>query len=259
MRPAGHVTYRKDGPVGHITFDRPDARNALTPAMYAELDAICATVRADGELRAVVLRGAGGKSFASGSDIAQFLEFQTPEDGLDYERRMAAHLDAIAAIPVPTLAVIEGFAVGGGLNLAAACDIRIATTGSQFGTPIARALGNCLSIANYARLLNAFGEGRARRMLLLGELLDADEALACGFLSRVAAPELIDSEAEAILAQLLANAPLSLRVSKTALGRLTAAHQAEIEDEIRRIYGSEDFRGAVRAFFEKRKPEWRGR
>lgn len=255
----GHVTYRRDGPVGHVTFDRPAARNAMTPAMYSELDAICEAIHREDGLRAVVLRGAGGKSFVSGSDIAQFLDFKTPEDGVDYERRMAAHLDAIASIPVPTLAVIEGFAVGGGLNIAACCDLRIATTGSQFGTPIAKALGNCLSADNYGRLLLGFGEGRARKMLLLGELIGTDEAIASGFLYRAVSPEALDGEVAAIVGQLVANAPLTLRVSKEALARLTATHAAEIEDLIRTIYGSEDFRSGVRSFLDKTKPTWRGR
>jgi enoyl-CoA hydratase/carnithine racemase len=256
---SGRVSYRKDGVVGHVLFDRPQARNAMTPAMYAELDEVVATIRADKELRCVVLRGAGGKSFVSGSDIGQFLEFKTAEDGLDYERRMAAHLDGIAAIEVPTIAVIEGFAVGGGLNIAACCDLRLATTGSLFGTPIAKGLGNCLSVNNYARLLNAFGEGRSRKMLLLGELIGTDEAIACGFLLKAVAAETLDAEVSAMVAQVLANSPLSMKVSKAALGRLTANQIAEIEDLIRVVYASADFHGAVRAFFDKQKPVWNGR
>ncbi len=259
MSDAGTVRYSKDGAIGEILFDRPQARNAVTPAMYAELDAICGAIAEDDTLRAVVLRGAGGKSFVSGSDISQFLGFTGADDGVDYERRMEGHLAGIANIPVPTLAVIESFAVGGGLNIAACCDLRIATEGSRFGTPIAKALGNCLSIANYARLLQGFGEGRARRMLLLGELIGTDEALASGFLTRVVPAQELEGTVAEITGQLAANAPLSMKVSKAALGRLTATHTAEIEDLIRAVYGSEDFPNAVRAFLEKRKPEWTGK
>lgn len=258
MSGLGEVRYRKDGPVGHILVDRPQARNAMTPQMYAQLDAITEAIGADGDLRCVVLRGAGGKSFVSGSDIAQFLEFATPEDGVDYERRMEGHLARLAGIPVPTVAVIESLAVGGGLNMAACCDIRIATTGSRFGTPIARGLGNCLSAANYARLLHAVGEGRARRMLLLGELLDAEEMVSAGFLSRVVLPEALEATVAEITAQLSANAPLSMKVSKTALARLSAPAATEVEDLIRLVYGSADFHDAVRAFLDKRKPVFRG-
>lgn len=227
--------------------------------MYGELDAACAAIAGNSELRVVVLRGAGGKSFVSGSDIAQFLEFASAEDGVHYERRMEAHLENVANIALPTVAVIEGYAVGGGLNIAACCDIRIATRGSRFGTPIAKALGNCLSINNYARLLQCFGEGRTRRMLLLGEFIEADEALAGGFLSRVVEPEALDATVGEITAQLAANSPLSMRVTKQALGRLTTPAGPEIEDLIRIVYGSADFHGAVRAFLDKTKHAWTGR
>lgn len=259
MSTEGHVRYSKDGALGRILFDRPQARNAVTPAMYDELQRICETIGTDPELRAVTLRGAGGRSFVSGSDIGQFLDFASPEDGLEYERRMERHLEAIAAIPVPTVAVIEGFAVGGGLNIAACCDIRIATTGTKFGTPIGKALGNCLSAGNYIRLVHCFGEGRARRMLLLGELLDTDEALAAGFLLRAVDPAELDTAVATITDQLLANSPLSLKVSKAALARLTATPAAGIDDLIRVAYGSEDFHNAVRAFLDKREPVWAGK
>lgn len=255
----GEVSFRRNGTVGTIIFDRPAARNAMTPAMYAALDRICDEIHADTELRCVVLRGVGGKSFVSGSDIGHFLKFKTGEDGIAYERRMAAHLRKIAAIAVPTIAVIEGFAVGGGLNIAACCDLRIATQGSKFGVPIAKGLGNCLSIENYARLLQGFGEGRTRRMLLLGDLLDADEATASGFLLKAVPAETLEGELAALVAQVLANAPLSMRASKAALHRLTASEIAEIEDMIRLVYGSEDFRIGVRAFLAKTPPAWTGR
>jgi enoyl-CoA hydratase/carnithine racemase len=258
MNAPGEVRYRKQGAVGHILVDRPQARNAMTPDMYAQLDAACAAIATDAELRCVVLRGAGGKSFVSGSDIAQFLAFESAEDGVDYERRMERHLDNIAGIEVPVVAVIEGFAVGGGLNMAACCDIRIATTGSKFGTPIAKGLGNCLSAANYARLLHAVGEGRARRMLLLGELLEVDDMLPTGFLSRVVDADALEATVDEVVGQLVLNSPLSMRASKAALARISAPQVAEIEDMIRLVYGSADFHDAVQAFVEKRKPVFRG-
>jgi enoyl-CoA hydratase len=258
MSTPGEVRYRKDGPVGHILVDRPQARNAMTSEMYAQLDAACTAVASDTELRCLVLRGAGGKSFVSGSDIAQFTEFADADDGIDYERRMERHLDNIAGIPVPVVAVIEGLAIGGGLNMAACCDIRIATTGTKFGTPIAKGLGNCLSAANYARLVHALGEGRARRMLLLGELLEVDDMLPTGFLTRVVDPEALEATVEEITAQLVLNSPLSMRASKVALARMTEPQVSEIEDLIRTVYGSADFRDAVLAFLDKRKPVFRG-
>ncbi|GLQ57653.1 enoyl-CoA hydratase/isomerase family protein [Devosia nitrariae] len=255
----GEVRFSSEGHVGRVVFDRPAARNAMTPAMYEQFEEICRELTEPGELRAVVLRGAGGDAFVAGSDIAQFREFATGEDGIAYEARMEAHLAALLAIPVPTLAIVEGWAIGGGLNIAACCDIRIATRESRFGVPIARTLGNCLSIHNHARLVAGFGEGRARRMLLLGELIGADEALAAGFLSRVVAKAELDETAETLLAQLTANAPLTLRASKAALGRLLQSQLPEAEDLIALCYASADFREGVRAFAAKEAPNWQGR
>src|SRR5262249_35868323 len=156
------------------------------------LDQACARIRAEEGLRVAVFRGAGGKAFIAGTDIAQFEAFRSGDDGLAYEEKMEGILGGIEALPVPTLAVIEGVAVCGGLAIAAACDLRIATPGSRFGVPIACTLGNCLSIANYARLTAALGVSRAKRVLLLAENLSAEEALAAGFLAEIAAAENLD-------------------------------------------------------------------
>jgi enoyl-CoA hydratase/carnithine racemase len=254
----GRVVFSIEDQVGSILFDRPAARNAMTDAMYAELAEICARLAEPGALRAVVLRGAGGEAFVAGTDIGKFLDFAGGEDGLAYEAEMGRILEALAAIPIPVVAVIEGWALGGGLNIAACADIRIATTGSRFGAPVARTLGNCLSVDNYARLLAGFGEGRARRMLLLGETLSAQEALAAGFLSRVAEPAELEATLQKLLSRLLANAPLTLRASKAALNRLMATSRPNIDDLIRLCYASEDFHMGVRAFLAKEKPVWRG-
>lgn len=254
----GRVTLSRAGPVATVVFDRPDARNAMTTEMYEELTAICAQLAADASLRVAVFRGAGGKAFVAGTDIGRFLGFTSGEDGIAYEREMERHLSALLAVPFPTVAVIEGYAVGGGLNLAAACDIRIAATGSRFGTPIARTIGNCLAMENYARLLSVFGESRAKRMLLLGELLSAEEAMAAGFLARLVRPEEIAGALDEVVQTLLANAPLTLAVSKEAIRRLQAASVPDGDDLIRRIYGSADFKAGVAAFTGKTKPQWRG-
>jgi enoyl-CoA hydratase/carnithine racemase len=255
----GAVRLSRAGAVATVVFDRPAARNAMTIAMYEELTAICGELAADPALRVAVFRGAGGRAFVAGTDIARFLDFASGEDGIAYEREMERHLSALLAIPCPTVAVIEGYAVGGGLNLAAACDIRIAAAGSRFGTPIARTIGNCLAMENYARLLAAFGEGRTKRMLLLGELLGAEEALAAGFLARLVPPESLDAALEEVVASLLANAPLTLAVSKEAIRRIAAGAVPDGDDLIRRIYGSADFKAGVAAFTGKTKPQWSGR
>ena len=181
----GEVHYARNGAVVTVTFDRTSAHNAMTWRMYEQLAEACARIEREDGLRVAVFRGAGGKSFIAGTDIAQFQAFRSSDDGIAYEAKMEGYLEGIERLPVPTLAVIEGFAIGGGLAIAAACDLRIATPGSRFGVPIARTLGNCLSMANYARLVVALGASRAKRMLLLAENLTAEEALAGGFLTEV--------------------------------------------------------------------------
>lgn len=258
MSDGGRVTLTREGAVATVWFDRPEARNAMTANMYGEFTAACRMLAGDKAVRAVMFRGVGGKAFVAGTDISRFFAFEDPEDGIDYELEMESHLAALFEIPVPTLAVIEGFAVGGGLNIAAACDLRIATVGSRFGTPIARTIGNCLSMPNYARLLSGFGESRAKRMLLLGDLLSAEEALEAGFLARLVEAHALERSVEETLARLLANAPLTLAVSKEAIRRLQARAIPDGDDLIRRIYGSADFKTGINAFASKTKPTWRG-
>lgn len=257
MSDAGQVVYLRDGLTGRITFDRPAARNAMTPEMYRQFAAACREASADAGIRLVVLRGTGGKAFVAGSDIAQFLDFDDAEDGIRYEREMESHLEALLAITVPVVAIIEGWAVGGGLNIAACADLRLATPGSRFGVPIARTVGNCLAMSNYARLVAGFGEGRAKRMLLLGEMIEAEEALTAGFLMRIVAPAEIDATLASLAETITAESPVSLRVSKQALQRL-GRHAPEGDDLIREAYGSADFREGVRSFLDKRKPNWKG-
>src|SRR5262245_2904918 len=255
----GDVHLSRAGPVATVVFDRPEARNAMTWRMYARLGEICAALRADPEVRVVVFRGAGGKAFVAGTDIAQFLEFTSGEDGIAYEERMEGYLGALEALPMPTLAVVEGFAIGGGLAIAACCDLRVATPGSRFGVPIARTLGNCLSVANTARLVAALGTSRAKRVLLLAEMITAEEALTGGFLTAVVAPDELDRRVAELCDRLAHHAPVTMRVSKEAIRRLMQAGLLDDSDLVRETYGSEDFRRGVRAFVEKREVEWTGR
>lgn len=255
----GRVRLTRDGRVAHILFDRPAAHNAFTWAMWEELDSVLAEVGADTNLRVVTLRGAGGKAFVSGSDIAQFRDFTGGEDGIAYEAKMNRYFERLLAVPVPTVAIIDGWAAGGGLNLAACCDIRVASRKARFGSPIARTIGNCVSMQTYARVLTGFGEARAKRMMLLAEFIDAEEAFASGFLARLTEPEGLDAAAAEVIGKLLENAPITLRVSKAAFGRILARDIDPADDLISSVYGSEDFRRGVEAFVNKTKPEWLGR
>jgi enoyl-CoA hydratase len=255
----GAVRFTREGAIARVVFDRPHAHNAMTWSMYERLGTICDGIRADSSIRAVAFSGAGGKAFIAGTDIAQFTSFATAEDGVAYERRLDAFLHAVDTLPVPTLAVIEGWCVGGGLAIATACDLRIATPSSRFGIPIARTLGNCLSAGIYGQLLAEFGAGRTKRMLLAAEMLSAEEAREAGYVSLVVEPAELGVRADEMLDRLAHHAPITMRVSKEAIRRVLTAISVDDEDLLRQAYGSEDFRTGVRAFVEKRKPRWQGR
>jgi enoyl-CoA hydratase/carnithine racemase len=255
----GTVDLSIEGGVASVTFNRPEARNAMTWAMYEQLQAICGQLREDGAVRVVRFQGAGTEAFVAGTDIAQFQSFTTGEDGVDYERRIDAAIGLLESLPMPAVAVVQGWCVGGGLAIATACDFRIATPASKFGVPIARTLGNCLSIANVARLVAAFGRSRVERLLLLADLIAADEAKACGYLLDVVPAEEIEAAAQRLCSKLATLAPVTQQVSKDTLLRLLRQSLPQAEDLIHRCYGSADFREGVQAFVAKRPPQWQGR
>jgi enoyl-CoA hydratase/carnithine racemase len=227
--------------------------------MYEQLAAICEQLGNELNVRVVCLRGAGGEAFVAGTDIEQFKAFKDGPDGLAYEGRIDEGVARLEALPMPTVAVIEGWAVGGGLAIATACDIRIATPSARLGVPTAKTLGNCLSIANLARLVAAFGKPRVQRMLIGAEILTAEEALACGYLAQLVAADSIDAAAGDLCRRLASLAPVTQAVTKEALRRLLVQHLPDAQDLILRSYGSEDFREGVQAFSEKRSPRWQGR
>ena len=254
------LLYDKRGEIGWITFNRPQARNALTFAMYEDLAEICGRIGRTREAKALVITGAGERAFAAGTDIAQFKDFKDAEDGIAYERKMDRILDTIERCTVPTIAAVAGFCTGGGAAIAAACDLRIAAVNAQFGFPIARTLGNCLSMANYARLAALIGSQRVKEMLFLAKLIDAPTAHQVGLVSEVLADvAALHARAEELAHTLAGHAPLTLQVTKEALRRLQARLADEnIDDLIRLAYGSNDFREGMAAFLEKRAPKWTG-
>jgi enoyl-CoA hydratase len=253
------LLYKTVDGIGFITFNRPASRNALTFAMYERLAEICGQVDTDRNVKALVLTGAGETAFAAGTDISQFRSFATSRDALDYEARIERVLDAVERCRVPTIAAIAGACTGGGAGIAAACDLRIAAPNVRIGFPIARTLGNCLSMTNYARLAALIGAARVKDIIFRARLVEAQEALAIGLVTELT----IDyggllPRAEAIARQVASHAPLTLQVTKEALRRLRPKLDGEDRDLILKCYMSRDFREGMDAFLNKRTPEWRG-
>ena len=259
--PAGeHIVVERDGAIVTLTFNRPEARNAMTWDMYRRLNEVCDEVDRDDAVRVLVLRGAGGKAFVAGTDIAQFLAFAGGDDGLRYERDADEFLGRIARVTKPVIAQIEGFAVGGGFGIAAGCDLRIATPDARFGAPIARTLGNCLSMRAYARYMELIGPSRLKELIFTARLMTADEALAAGFVHEIVAGERIAARVREIAEQVAANAPITLMVTKEAIRRIHEARALPNGDDlVAKTYGSADFHEGVRAFVEKRPPRWTGK
>jgi enoyl-CoA hydratase/carnithine racemase len=254
------LIYEQDGSVATLTFNRPQARNAMTWAMYEGLHETCERVDADDTVRVLLLRGAGDKAFVAGTDISQFTAFQTEQDALDYEARMDRVISRLETVAKPVVALIRGYAVGGGVAIAAACDLRLATPDAQYGFPIARTLGNCLSMANYARLADLLGPARVKDLIFRARLMSAEEGHAAGLFAEIVPVDQLEARGREIATQMAAHAPLTLWATKEALRRLRDARsQIDGRDLVTRCYTSDDFREGVRAFLEKRKPSWRGR
>jgi enoyl-CoA hydratase/carnithine racemase len=254
------VLVTREGAVVTLTFNRPEARNALTWAMYERLYQTCEEVDADDSIRVLILRGAGGRAFVAGTDISQFQAFRTAEDGLRYEQEGERRIGRLERVRKPVIAQIQGYAVGGGFSIAAVCDLRIATPDARFGVPIARTLGNCLSMEAYSRCVDLFGPSRAKELIFTARLLTAQEAHAAGFVHEIVAPDEIEARVRALAAQLVEHAPITLAVTKEAIRRIQERRRLTGgEDLIALTYASADFREGVRAFLEKRAPRWTGR
>ncbi|WP_417427003.1 enoyl-CoA hydratase/isomerase family protein [Hoeflea sp.] len=258
--PTPELTQELRGKTLWVTFNRPASRNALTFGMYEALAKICTDAPTDGSVTAIVLSGAGGKAFAAGTDMTQFRAFETAQDALDYEARINSVLDAVERCPLPTIAAINGACTGGGASIAAACDLRIASSSLKFGFPIAKTLGNCLAAANLARLSDLVGAGRVREMIFTARLMTADEALSVGLISEILTDEASLLARAEDLANSIGNmAPLTLRATKEAMRRNRMATQVDDADLITMCYMSDDFRIGMEAFLGKTKPEWTGK
>ncbi|GAB3041395.1 enoyl-CoA hydratase [Sediminivirga luteola] len=238
-----------------VTFNRPGQRNAMTWNMYQGLVDAC-DVADGGDTRVMVLRGAGGKAFVAGTDIAQFESFDGPK-GVAYEQRISEVLHRLRAVDVPVIAAVDGYCVGGGLGIAACADIRVCSPSSRFGVPIARTLGNCLSADTVDLLMQLLGRARVVDMLLQARFIEAQEAYQSGFVTAVA--DDVDAAAHDIAARLLSHAPLTMWSVKESVRRLSAGGPVDDTDIVERVYGSQDFARAVRAFVTKTDHTWEGR
>jgi enoyl-CoA hydratase/carnithine racemase len=243
------VRYEARGPAAWITFDRPEAHNAMTFAMYDRLVRHCEAADADDAVRAVVLRGAGGRAFVAGTDIRQFTAFNTPQDGLEYERRIDAVLDRLEAVRKPTVALVDGFAMGSGLAIAAACDLRVITPDATFAMPIARTVGNCLSMGNYARLADVLGAARLKELIFTARSIGADEALAIGLASALVPTDAAEAHVTELCERLATHSPTTLWVTKEGLRR--GRPVPEGDDLVLQAYGSPGFRTNVRRFLDR--------
>src|SRR5258707_2278555 len=258
--PSNDILFDRHDGVGRVTFNRPEARNAFTFAMYERLAQICDEANRDRSIKVLVLQGAGDKAFAAGTDINQFREFTTPQHALDYEARIDRVLTELEQCRVPTIAAITGACTGGGAGIAACCDLRIGTRTTKIGFPIARTLGNCLSMSNISRLTALIGPARVKDIIFTARLVGAEEAASVGLLTEVVDDlAALDKRADEVARLVAGHAPLTLSATKHAVARLQKRlAKDEGEDLIRMCYMSKDFREGLDAFLTKRAPQWRG-
>jgi enoyl-CoA hydratase/carnithine racemase len=260
--PTREILFDVADQVATITFNRPDAMNAMTWNMYDRLIALCDELDHNDDIRVAILRGAGERAFVAGTDISQFRTFRDPQQAIDYEKRTSDVISRLERVRKPTIAMIHGVCVGGGASIALGCDFRYADSELRFGIPIARTLGNCLSLKAYSRLVDFVGPAKTKELIMLAELLTAEQARALGLMTEIVPAEQLASRVREVAARLTKLAPRTLAATKEAVRRVMAARAPANEageDLTLSCYMSEDFRGAVEAFVEKRKYEWTGR
>uniref|UniRef100_B1XU48 Enoyl-CoA hydratase/isomerase n=1 Tax=Polynucleobacter necessarius subsp. necessarius (strain STIR1) TaxID=452638 RepID=B1XU48_POLNS len=245
-----------NGNIARVIFNNPSARNALTWPMYEELKKICDSLAKNTDIRAVIFRGAGDKAFVSGSDIQQFVDLKENEA---FEIAVDHIFASLQQLPMPTIALIEGLAVGSGLLMATACDFRISTPEARFGIPVAKTLGNCLSPSNLSWLASHLGVPTVKKMLLTAELIKAPELLETGYLYQIVETIEIETATNALAQKLAALAPITQKASKLTLARLLQSNLPDCTDLMRETYNSKDFREGVNAFLEGRPPKWIGK
>jgi enoyl-CoA hydratase/carnithine racemase len=255
------IEVARDGWIATVVFNRPAKLNALTRAMWRDLGEAIAALSADEDVRCIILRGAGEKAFSPGNDISEFATQRSSKaQAIEYGKAMHDTAAALAACRHPLVAQIHGICVGGGLEIAALCDIRICGASSRFGAPI-KNLGLVMAYAEMAPLVRLVGPAVALEILLEGRIFDAHEALAKGLITRVVADDQVESEARAAAQRIAEGAPLVARWHKRFARRLTDPRPLTPQelDECFDCFDTEDFREGYAAFLAKRKPEFKGR
>src|SRR6202158_4379811 len=257
---SGDLLYEVNDGIGRITFNRPQARNALTFRMYEQLGEICQQAENDSSVKVLLLTGAGEKAFAAGTDISQFKAFSTAQDAMDYESRIEHVLSALENSRIPSIAAIAGVCTGGGFTIAGCCDLRIGAANARFGVPIGRTLGNCLSMSNYVRLVALLGPARVKDIIFTARLIEAEEACRIGLLGEVLPDyDSLQARADAMAHTVESLGQLTARVTKEALRRIKEKMNPEEDrDLILKCYMSSDFREGMDAFLNKRPPKWTG-
>ena len=258
----GNVLYTEDGAVGIVTVHRPEVHNALNMDTIRELRELCLRLRAEERLRAMILTGAGDKTFLSGGDLKEFQHLKTVEEARHMVSTMKEVTDLLAGFPWPVIAAVNGLAVGGGCETAVACDFRIASRTAKLGYRQIK-MGVMSGWGGGPRLVHLIGKGRALRLMTTGDLLSADEALAIGLVDQVVPPDQVLPTALALARTIAENAPLAVRAYKRLVQitvRVPLEAALEFETELfGPVWVSEDHDECVRAFFEKRTPNLVGR
>ena len=258
------LLYHVEDGIGIITLNRPRARNALTFDMYEQIRQICAragTADDPDSISALVITASGEMAFAAGTDIGHFVEFDSLEHAVEYEDRMEVILQQIEDCAVPVITTLFGAVTGGGGAIAAASHLRLGVADMKLGMPIARTLGNCLSVRNLKRFVDLIGESRLMYLMLTTEMIDAEAAQTAGFLHEVCADKQAMMERAMELARRIGTlAPQTVRSSREGMRRLRARQEwPDDHDLLEWSYCSADFQEGVSAFLEKRKPRWQGR
>ena len=259
----GRMQSRREGAIGHMIFDNPEKHNAVSLAMWEEAEAILADFEADPAIRVVVISGAGGRAFVSGADISEFEKARgTAEAQRIYNARTRAVYRRLERFPKPTIAMIAGYCIGGGLNLAVCCDLRIASEKASFSMPAAK-LGLGYPFEAIKRLADTVGMPNARFLMYTGRRVDADHAYEMGLVNEVVPPDRLEAAVEEVAKEIAANAPLTVQamkfISVQVLADPAARDLETCEKMVAACFASEDYKEGRRAFMEKRRPRFEGR